>query len=128
MSDRIPAFVKAMRVRPTDHVLEIGCGHGIAATLVCEALTKGKYVGLDRSRRMLDAAATRNAGFVQSGTAEFVEGAFEEVDLGKRRFDKIFAMRVGLFHREPERATQLAKRWLAPGGKLFVAYDEPGAK
>jgi hypothetical protein len=34
-------------------------------------------------------------------------------------------MRVRLFHDEPERARQLASRWLAPGGRLFVQYDEP---
>ena len=42
----------------------------------------------------------------------------EDVDLGERRFDAILAVRVGLFHREPERARALAERWLAPGGRL----------
>ena len=32
-------------------------------------------------------------------------------------------MRVGLFHREPERARRLAERWLAPGGMLVAEYD-----
>jgi len=39
--------------------------------------------------------------------------------------DTIFAVRVGLFHREPARAHRLAERWLAPGGAVFAFLDEP---
>jgi hypothetical protein len=42
-----------------------------------------------------------------------------------RRFDRIFAVRVGLFHREPERAHALAGAWLAPGGSVHAVFDEP---
>ena len=34
----------------------------------------------------------------------------EALDLGDRRFERIFAVRVGLFHREPEGAHALAAR------------------
>jgi hypothetical protein len=46
-------------------------------------------------------------------------------DFGDRRFDAIFAVRVGLFHREPERARHLAECWLAPGGRLMAVFDTP---
>lgn len=55
------------------------------------------------------------------------DASLEELDLGARRFDKIFAVRVGLFHREPERAQELARRWLAPGGAVFAFFDSPAA-
>ena len=42
------------------------------------------------------------------------------------RFDKIFAVRVGLFHRDPERAGALVEPWLAPGGTLTAVFDPPG--
>jgi ubiquinone/menaquinone biosynthesis C-methylase UbiE len=107
-------------------VLEIGCGHGVAATMVCERLDGGSYVAIDRSPKMIAAAAHRNRAYVDAGTAEFVAASLEEADLGDRRFDRIFAVRVGLFHREPERAHALASRWLAPGGVLQVVFDPPG--
>jgi hypothetical protein len=34
-------------------------------------------------------------------------------------------VRVGLFHREPDRARGLAERWLAPGGTLSAFIDSP---
>ena len=52
--------------------------------------------------------------------------SLEDVDLGDRRFDRIFAVRVGLFHREPERARALAARWLAPGGTWKWYSTLPG--
>jgi ubiquinone/menaquinone biosynthesis C-methylase UbiE len=125
VSDRLRAVVDALEVRPGDRVLEIGCGHGIAATLVCERLGGGRLTAIDRSPKMIEAAARRNAAHVQSGVAEFLVGALEDVDLGDRRFDRIFAVRVGLFHREPDRARALAERWLAPGGSVTAFYDGP---
>lgn len=125
MRNRIPAFIQSMNVRPTDRVLEIGCGHGVAATLICRVLTSGCYVGLDRSRVMIEVASTRNLEFVGQGKAEFLLGALETFDFGRRKFDKVVAMRVGLFHREPERARRLVESCLASGGEIFVQYDEP---
>jgi ubiquinone/menaquinone biosynthesis C-methylase UbiE len=125
MSERQRIFVERMKVRPEDRVLEIGCGHGVAASLVCERLVNGRYTAIDRSQKMIDAARRRNAEFVASGKAEFLLGDVRTVDLGKRQFDKIFAQRVRLFHEEPELARELFKRWLAPRGKVFVEYDEP---
>jgi ubiquinone/menaquinone biosynthesis C-methylase UbiE len=125
MSDRIASFVEAMNVQPNDRILEIGCGHGLAASLICEKLATGRYLAIDRSPKMIAAAAKRNTAFVSAGLAAFSVAALESCDLGKDRFDKILAMRVRLFHDKPAEARRLAERWLAPGGKLFVEYDEP---
>lgn len=121
MSDRLRQVVDRLDLRPEHRVLEIGCGHGVAATLVCE---RGcRLTAVDRSPKMIEAAARRNAAYVEAGTAEFLVGTLEELELGDRRFDRIFAVRVGLFHREPERARRLAERWLAPGGVLLAHHD-----
>ncbi len=126
MSERLQRVVDELDIRPDDRVLEIGCGHGVAATLVCRRLDGGRLTAIDRSRKMIEAAARRNAAYVADGRAEFLVASLEDLDLGDRRFDKIFAVRVGLFHRDPARARALAERWLAPGGAVFAFYDEPG--
>lgn len=125
MSDRIRRFVEAMQVMPDDRVLEIGCGHGLAATLVCAGLDGGRYLGVDRSQKMIAAAAGRNVAFVQAGVARFLLGSLETLAPETGKFDKVFAMRVRLFVEDPDKADALARRWLAPGGRIFVEYDEP---
>jgi ubiquinone/menaquinone biosynthesis C-methylase UbiE len=126
MSERLRAVVDRLGIRPGDRVLEIGCGHGVAATLVCERLGDGRLVAVDRSPKMIAAAARRNAAQVAAGRAEFLVADLEDLDLGHRRFEVVFAVRVGLFRREPERARRLAERWLAAGGTLTAVFDEPG--
>jgi ubiquinone/menaquinone biosynthesis C-methylase UbiE len=125
MSERLRRIVEQLGVRPDDRVLEIGCGHGVAATFVCERLERGRLTAIDRSPKMIEAATRRNAAYVEAGTAEFMVATLENADLGDRRFQVIFAVRVGLFHREPERARRLAERWLAPDGTLRAVFDPP---
>jgi ubiquinone/menaquinone biosynthesis C-methylase UbiE len=125
MADRLRAIVEELDIRPLDRVLEIGCGHGVAATYVCERLDGGRLTAIDRSQKMIEAAARRNARFVETGLAEFLVAELETLDLGSRRFDKVFAVRVGLFHREPERARRLVEPYLAPEGEVFAFFDPP---
>jgi ubiquinone/menaquinone biosynthesis C-methylase UbiE len=128
MTDRLQRVVEQLDIGPDDRVLEIGCGHGVAATLVCERLDGGRLTAVDRSPKMIEAATRRNAAYVDSGKAEFLVATLEDLDLGDRRFDTIFAVRVGLFHREPERARNLVEAWLAPGGEVFAFFDPPEAR
>jgi ubiquinone/menaquinone biosynthesis C-methylase UbiE len=123
MSERLRRIVDGLDIRPGDRVLEIGCGHGVAATFVCERLDGGRLTAVDRSPKMIEAAMRRNAAWIDAGAAEFLVADLETLDLGDLRFDKVFAVRVGLFHREPERAHGLVARWLAPGGSVFNRYD-----
>jgi ubiquinone/menaquinone biosynthesis C-methylase UbiE len=123
VSERLRAIVDQLDFQPRDRVLEIGCGHGVAATLVCERLEGGHLTAVDRSPKMIEAAVRRNAACIDAGKAEFLVADLEALDLGDRRFDKIFAVRVGLFHREPERAHGIVERWLAPAGSVFTLYD-----
>ena len=125
MPDRLRAIVDQLGVQPGDRVLEIGCGHGVAATLVCERLVGGRLTAVDRSAKMIAAAERRNAEYVEDGRAEFLLGELEALDLGERRFDVVLAVRVGLFRREPARAHELAGLWLAPGGRVHVFFDAP---
>ena len=125
MSERLRKVVDELKVEPGDRVLEIGCGHGVAAGYVCERLEGGRLTAVDRSRKMIEAARRRNAEYVGAGRAEFFVAELENLALGERRFDKVFAVRVGLFHREPERARALVEPWLAPGGTITSVFDPP---
>jgi len=77
---------------------------------------------------MIEAASRRSAAYIRDGKAEFLVARLEDLDLAERRFDKVFAVRVGLFRRDPERAHALAERWLAPGGEVLAFFDPPAGR
>ncbi|GLY52991.1 class I SAM-dependent methyltransferase [Lentzea sp. NBRC 102530] len=125
MSERLRDVVGQLAIQPDSRVLEIGCGQGVAATMVCQLLTTGTYTAIDRSVKMIEAATRRNAVYVASGKAEFLIASLEDANLGDRHFDVVFAVRVGLFHRDPARAHALLAPWLAPGAHVQSFFDVP---
>lgn len=117
--------VETMAVAPTDRLLEIGCGHGVAVSLVCEKLDGGTILAIDRSPKMIAAASKRNDDHVAAGRASFVTSALHRADLGTARYDKIFAIHVGVFLRgDPARELEIVKSHLAPGGRFYLV-DQP---
>ncbi|HEY3145828.1 MAG TPA: class I SAM-dependent methyltransferase, partial [Dongiaceae bacterium] len=101
--DRIVWAVDTMDLKPSDQVLEIGCGHGFAVSLVCEKLGRGTLTAIDRSARMIAVAEKRNAGLVAAGKVRFETAALADASFGRRRFSKIFAINVNLFWIDPIR-------------------------
>ena len=124
MSERLKSIVAEMRIRPNDDVLEIGCGHGVAASFVCEKLDSGRLVAIDRSQKMIAAAIRRNKLYIDAGKAEFHATDVLSFDPAGRKFDTIFAVRVALLHREAT-ARAVIQKWLKPRGRIFLFYDEP---
>ena len=108
--ERLKPAVDWLELEPGQCVLELGCGHGVAASLACERIGDGLYVGVDRSAKMIVAAARRNATHVAAGRARFVRSPVETLELGEERFDRIFAVNLPLFLREDARATLMRLR------------------
>jgi len=123
------AAVDLLDVQPDDLILEIGCGRGVAAELICRRLRSGRLLALDRSAKAIVAATVRNAEAVAAGTATFAVGALEDADVATPgRYDKILAVNVNLFWVRPaHRELRLIAGLLRPDGRLWLCYDPPGA-
>ena len=118
-SQRQADAVDALEIQPGDRVLELGCGHGVAASLVCERLgDAGHLTAIDRSQKMIDAASERNADHVAADRASFIRTTFEDADFGDERFDVIFGIHFPpLLRHDPEGTRARVERLLAPGGR-----------
>ena len=113
------AAVDGLALRPGERVLELGCGHGVAASVVCQRLTGGRLVAIDRSPKMIAAATARNAEHVASGRATFLCTSLEEADFGGERFDVVFGIHFPPADRhDPEGTRERVSRLLASGGRM----------
>jgi SAM-dependent methyltransferase len=122
-SERFVWAVDTLALDPADSVLEVGCGHGVAVSLVCERLTNGRITAIDRSEKMIAMAARRNRVHVARGRAVLKTAALEQADLGDERFDKVFAFNVAPFWLQPEEALGVVRRHLAPDGAFYLFWD-----
>ncbi len=123
-AERLVWAVDTLAIKPTDRLLEIGCGHGVAVSLACEKLDGGSITAIDRSPKMIAMASKRNAAHVTAGRASFQTVSLHEADFGNARFDKVFAIRVGTFLRgQPARELEVIKTCLAPDSSFHLIYD-----
>lgn len=113
----------ALGLRPTDVVLELGCGSGRLLSQVTARVQRGTAVGIDPSPLMVRHARFRNRRFIERGLLEVAVGGSGDLSrFPDARFDKVYGMHVVYFWDEP--ATDLAeiRRVLRPGGRLVLGF------
>lgn len=125
--ERLAWSVDTLQIDPADRLLEIGCGRGVAVSLVCERLDRGTITAIDRSEVAIRAAEERNHAQIASGRASFQTVALADADLRDERFDKVFAVNVNVFWIKPASELEVIRRVLAPNGALYLFYEPPSA-
>jgi cyclopropane fatty-acyl-phospholipid synthase-like methyltransferase len=110
-------------IQPDDRVLEIGFGPGLALQRAAALASRGEIVGLDHSELMLRHAARRNAKAIAEGRVELRLCSAEDLpDLG-RCFDKVFAVNVYMFWKEPLVPLRALRGALRPGGTIALTVQ-----
>ena len=122
---RVQFAVQTMDVAPTDRVLEVGCGRGVATELVARHLDRGRIVAIDRSTAMVNLAARRSAAHVAAGRAEFRAADLTVALQPRERFSKIFSINVNVFWLPA--SVSIVAGQLTAKGRLYVFHEVPGA-
>lgn len=121
--------VSLLDVRPTDRVLEIGFGPGVAIAELVRA-GAGHVYGVDHSEVMLRQARRRNAAAVRDGRVTLIRASVDEVQSAlEAPVDVILAVNsLGFWGDSAQGLTDLRGR-LAPGGRIAIASQPrcPGA-
>jgi SAM-dependent methyltransferase len=107
------AALTAIKVGPGDHLLDVGCGAGGAATI---AAARGATVfGIDASQPLLDIARRRVPG------GQFRHGDLEFLPYEAATFDAIVGFNSFQYAADPTRALREARRVVRPGSPIVVA-------
>lgn len=121
---RIRWAVDLMDVKPSDHVLEIGCGPGAAAELICSRLETGKLFAIDRSESGVDRTKRRCARFVDAGRLTVRQIDLATLRVPVKRLNKVFAFNVNLFWvRDCADEVALLHERVVPGGAVYLYYE-----
>lgn len=118
VSERLAWAVDTLAVEPANRVLEVGCGHWVAASLVCERLGSGRLTAIDRSRMMIEMAARREPETLLLGQGELETVSLEEASFAEERFDTVFGVHVAALWRHGA-ALEVIREHLDPAGSLY---------
>ncbi len=123
MNARSEWAVSVVDPAPDDRIVELGCGPGVAAALVCARLTTGHLTVVDRSPVAVARAAARNAAHIAAGRLTVVQSDVEGLVLPPASATKVFSVNVNVFWtRDPAGELAVLSEILRPGGWLFVLY------
>ena len=127
VAERFRWAVETLDPAPSERLLEIGCGQGVAVSLISRALSTGTIVAIDRSRAMIGQAARRNREHVAAGRAAFRAVELKDASFGNQRFDKVFAINVRLFRADAAKEGEVLRHALTPRGALYLFQQHPSA-
>ncbi len=108
-----------------DHVLDVGCGPGVAVATIARRLTTGRIVGLDPSGTMIGLATRANRAAIAQGTAVIEQGDAARLPHAASSFDRILSTHTMYFWADLERVAQELRRVLKPGGRLVLGFGAP---
>lgn len=123
--DRFLWAVELMKIKPDEHVLEIGCGAGILSDLIAGHMVTGSVLAIDKSSPMIDKAKKRNHHHITRGKSDFVVAEFSKYHLPAACFDRIVAFNVNFFWKESGKEMETIRHGLKKDGLLYIFYQAP---
>jgi arsenite methyltransferase len=113
------AAVDRLGIGPTDSVLDIGFGGGVATARVLER-TRGFVGAIEVSEAMIDHARRRFRREIERGRLEVKRGDVSRIPYEDGRFDRVLTVQTIYFWPDPARGLREIHRVLKPGGRLVV--------
>jgi SAM-dependent methyltransferase len=121
--------VSLLDVRPTDRVLEIGFGPGIAIAELAGRATRGRVYGVDHSAVMVRQAGRRSHAAVRAGRVVLVQSSVDNLPRFDEPLDAVLAVNSLGFWTDPVERLRELRGLLRPGGRVALASQPrcPGA-
>ena len=124
-AETVPAnehALRLLRLVPTDHVLEVGFGHGRTIQSAADKLPHGFVAGVDLSEQMLRMASRRNRRHIAAGRVALKVSDAMPLPFPDGSFDKIYCVHVLYFWPEPRDQLREILRVLKPAGRFVLGF------
>ena len=127
--ERIAWAVSVLNVQPTDCVLEIGYGPGVAIHMLGKLAIQGFVYGIDRSQLMFEQASRRNADLMEAGRVKLMVASVSQLPQLDHRIGKVLDINSFQFWEDQVDALRGVRQRLRPGGIIAIVHQprNPGA-
>jgi SAM-dependent methyltransferase len=116
-------FVRELRVRGGDTLVDVGCGRGGPSLWIATA-TRASLIGIDIAENALEPARERAMAMGLEGRARFRQGTFDDTGLEAGAADAVMSIDALLFAPDKSAALSELRRILRSGGRLvFTSWD-----
>jgi ubiquinone/menaquinone biosynthesis C-methylase UbiE len=121
--------VSLLDVQPTDRVLEIGFGPGVAIAELAGRATNGHVYGIDHSEVMVRQASRRNAAAIRVHRVHLAHASVDQLPSFDDPLDAILAVNSAGFWPNPAERLHELRRVLRPAGRIALVSQPrcPGA-
>jgi ubiquinone/menaquinone biosynthesis C-methylase UbiE len=121
--------ISLLDIQPSDHVLEIGFGPGVAIQKMCDLITDGIIYGIDHSELMVRKASDRNKNAISSGKVRLFQASVSDLPLFDHLVDRVIDINSFQFWSDPVRSLQEVKKIMKPRGAIAIVHQprKPGA-
>lgn len=121
--------VQLLDVQPTDRVIELGCGPGVAIAALATRASRGLVVGVDHSQVMIRQARRRNRLAIRAGRVRLVHAPVESLSISDGPFDAALAVNTAGMWPDPTARLRELAGLLRPGGRIALVSQPrcPGA-
>lgn len=119
-SDITDQTIAMMNIKPTDRILDLGCGTGWASRRLARIAAAGEVTGIDVADEML-----RRAGHASQGinNVRYLWGSAENIPAADNYFDKVLSVESFYYYADQGKALDELRRVMAPGGRLFILIN-----
>jgi len=122
------AVLEALDLEPTDHVLEVGFGHGRTIERAARTVTSGLVAGIDISETMVRMAGRRCRPLIDQGRVQLEVGDSSRLPFPDQHFDKAYSVHTIYFWADPLTHLREIRRVQKSGGRLAIGLRPKGAE
>ena len=114
--------LELLDLHPSDHVLEVGFGHGATIARAAAAVSGGLVAGVDPSAEMCRMAARRNKRAVDDARVELHQALADALPYPDQAFEKVLTAHTLYFWPDLGAPFREMARVLKAGGRLVVVH------
>ncbi len=115
--------INLLKIKNSDHILDIGFGGGLSIQLMLPFVRKGYIAGIDISQTMVKNAQKKFAKDIAKGLVKVEAGSISNLPYKDEEFDKVTTIHTIYFLPDLARALNEIYRVLRPGGCIAIAVS-----